>query len=90
MTKIYSPEELNSFSRETLMALILSIQVQLIQLNTNIEQLIEQIVSANRHCYGCFSEKLDVIDGYLKWEIIFNEVEALTETLYVVAPMEKM
>ena len=29
MTKIYSPEELNSFSRETLVAVILSMQDQL-------------------------------------------------------------
>ena len=43
MTKIYSPEELNSFSRETLVAVILSMQDQLAQLNTNMERLIEQI-----------------------------------------------
>ena len=35
MQKIYSPEELNSFSRETLVAVILSMQDQLVQLNTN-------------------------------------------------------
>ena len=39
MTKIYSPEELNSFSRETLVAVILSMQDQLVQLNTNMERL---------------------------------------------------
>ena len=39
MTKIYSPEELNSFSRETLVAVILSMQDQLAQLNTNMERL---------------------------------------------------
>ena len=49
MTKIYSPEELNSFSRETLVAVILSMQDQLAQLNTNMERLIEQIASANNH-----------------------------------------
>lgn len=43
MQKIYSPEELNSFSRETLVAVILSMQNQLTQLNTNMERLIEQI-----------------------------------------------
>ena len=40
MTKIYSPEELNSFSRETLVAVILPMQDQLVQLNTNMERLI--------------------------------------------------
>ena len=52
MTKIYSPEELNSFSRETLVAVILSMQDQLARLNTNMERLIEQIASANNHRYG--------------------------------------
>ena len=39
MQKIYSPEELNSFSRETLVAVILSMQDQLARLNTNMERL---------------------------------------------------
>ena len=49
MTKIYSPEELNSFSRETLVAVILSMQDQLAQLNTNMERLIEQIAVSYTH-----------------------------------------
>ena len=40
MSKIYSPEELNSFSMETLMAVILSMQDQLNLRNTNTERLI--------------------------------------------------
>ena len=79
MTKIYSPEELTSFSRETLVAVILSMQDQLARLNTNMERLIEQIASANNHRYGRSSEKLDVIAGQLELELIFNEAEALTE-----------
>ena len=89
MTKIYSPEELNSFSRETLVAVILSMQDQLARLNTNMERLIEQIASANNHRYGRSSEKLDVIAGQLELELIFNEAEALTETLYVFEPAEE-
>ena len=89
MQKIYSPEELNSFSRETLVAVILSMQNQLTQLNTNMERLIEQIASADNHRYGRSSEKLDVIAGQLELELIFNEAEALTETLYVVEPREE-
>ena len=89
MTKIYSPEEMNSFSRETLVAVILSMQDQLVQLNTNMERLIEQIASANNHRYGRSSEKLDVIAGQLELELIFNEVEVLTETLYVVEPAQE-
>ena len=89
MQKIYLPEELNSFSRETLVAVLLSMQDQLTQLNTNMERLIEQIASANNHRYGRSCEKLDVIAGQLELEIIFNEAEALTETLYVVEPAEE-
>ena len=82
MSKIYSPEELNSFSKETLVAVILSMQDQLDQLNANMERLIEQIADANNKRYGRSSEKLDVIAGQLELELIFNEAEALTETLY--------
>ena len=60
MAKVYTEEELNSFSRETLMAVILSMQDQISQLNTNMERLIEQIADANNRRYGRSSEKLDV------------------------------
>ena len=89
MSKIYSPEELNSFSKETLVAVILSMQDQLSRMNTNMERLIEQIADANNKRYGRSSEKLDVIAGQLELELIFNEAEALTETLYVVEPAEE-
>jgi len=89
MAKIYTPEELNNFSREALMAVILSMQDQISQLNTNMERLIEQVADANNKRYGRSSEKLDVIAGQLELELIFNEAEALTETLYVVEPAEE-
>ena len=38
---------------------------------------------------GVLLEKLDVIAGQLELELIFNEAEALTETLYVVEPTEE-
>ena len=59
MSKSYSPEELNRFSKETLVAVILSMQNQLNQLNANMERLIEQIADANNKRYGRSSEKLD-------------------------------
>lgn len=71
------------------MAVILSMQDQLSQLNANMERLIEQIADANKKRYGRSSEKLDVIAGQLELELIFNEAEALTETLYVVEPAEE-
>src|SRR5699024_665631 len=48
-----------------------------------------QIADANNKRYGRSSEKLDVIAGQLELELIFNEAEALTETLYVVEPVEE-
>ena len=89
MAKVYTKEELNSFSRETLMAVILSMQDQISQLNTNMERLIEQIADANHKRYGRSSEKLETISGQMELELIFNEAEALTETLYVVEPAEE-
>lgn len=89
MAKVYTEEELNSFSRETLMAVILSMQDQISQLNANMERLIEQIADANSKRYGRSSEKMETISGQLELELIFNEAEALTETLYVVEPVEE-
>lgn len=89
MAQIYSPEELNNLSQETLVAVILSMQDQLSQLNANMERLIEQIADVNNKRYGRSCEKLDVIVGQLELELIFNEAEALTETLYVVEPAEE-
>lgn len=89
MAKVYTEEELNSFSRETLMAVILSMQDQISQLNANMERLIEQVADANSKRYGRSSEKLETISGQLELELIFNEAEALTETLYVVEPVEE-
>ena len=89
MAKVYTEEELNSFSRETLMAVILSMQDQISQLNANMERLIEQIADANSKRYGRSSEKLETISGQMELELIFNEAEALTETLYVVEPVEE-
>ena len=84
MSKIYSPEELNSFSKETLVAVILSMQDQLNQLNANMERLLEQIDDANNKHYGRSSEKLDVMAGQLELELSFHEAEDLTEHLFVV------
>lgn len=89
MAKIYSPEELNNLGKDTLIAMILSMQDQVSQLNANMERLIEQIADANNKRYGRSSEKLDTIAGQLELELIFNEAEALTETLYVVEPAEE-
>lgn len=89
MAKKYTVDELNSLSADALKLIILSMQDQLEQLNQNMERLIEQIAAANNQRYGRSSEKMKVIDGQLSLEFIFNEAEALTETLYVVEPEEE-
>lgn len=89
MAKKYTVDELNSLSADALKLIILSMQDQLEQLNQNMERLIEQIAAANNQRYGRSSEKMEVIDGQLSLEFIFNEAEALTETLYVVEPEEE-
>lgn len=89
MAKKYTVDELNSLSADALKLIILSMQDQLEQLNQNMERLIEQIAAANNQRYGRSSEKMKVIDGRLSLEFIFNEAEALTETLYVVEPEEE-
>ena len=55
------------------MAVILSMQDQISQLNTNMERLIEQIADANNKRYGRSSEKLETISGQMELELIFNE-----------------
>ena len=89
MTKIYSPEELNSFSRETLVAVILSMQDQLAQA----EYKHGTPDRADRVCkqlpLWALFRKAGCDRGQLELELIFNEAEALTETLYVVEPTEE-
>lgn len=89
MAKKYTVDERNSLSADALKLIILSMQDQLEQLNQNMKRLIEQIAAANNQRYGRSSEKMEVIDGQLSLEFIFNEAEALTETLYVVEPEEE-
>lgn len=85
----YTEEQLNTCSKEMLITILLSMQDQMAQLNQNFEKLLEQLADAKNHRYGRSSEKLSVIDGQLTLDMIFNEAEALTETLYVVEPTEE-
>lgn len=89
MCKTEKTKNRSTFAASSKSAVILSMQDQLSQLNANMERLIEQIADANNKRYGRSSEKLDVIAGQLELELIFNEAEALTETLYVVEPAEE-
>ena len=71
MTK-YSPEELNSFSKEQLISLYVNLQDQMEKLNQNMEALLEQIRLANQQRFGRKTEKLDQIEGQMS---LFNETE---------------
>ena len=84
----YTKEELNSCSKEMLITLLLSMQDQMEQMNANFEKLVEQLAVANHQRYGRSSEKLDVLDGQMTLDMLFNEAEALIENLYVVEPAE--
>jgi transposase len=86
MGKKYTAEQLNNCSKETLVTLFLSMQDQLEQLNKNMEMLIEQVADANRHRFGRSTEKLDVPENQLDIFDVFNEVEFLTQTTYVIEP----
>jgi len=72
MAKKPSLEELNNYSREELITMILMMQGQLDTLNDNIERLIEQVRIANSNRFGKKSEKLSVIDGQMSF---FDEAE---------------
>lgn len=86
----YTEEQLNTCSKEMLITLLLSMQDQMEQLNHNLENLVEQLAAANNQRYGRSSEKLSVIDGQLSIDdFIFNEAEALIDTVYVVEPAEE-
>ncbi len=72
----YTVEQLNSYSRQELITLLLSQQEQLDKMNENLERLIEQIRIANQQRFGRRTEKLSEIPGQLSF---FNEAEQLSE-----------
>ena len=74
MAQKYTPKELNSFSREELVTIVLMMQGQLDTLNENIERLIEQVRIANNYRFGKHTETMASIDEQLSF---FNEAEAL-------------
>lgn len=89
MVKKYAVDELSHLNVDSMKIIILSMQDQLEQLNQNMERLIEQNAVANNQRFGRSSEQLEVIDGQLNLDFIFNEAEALTKTLYVVEPAQE-
>lgn len=63
MSRKYTNDELNQYSKKELVLLVHSLQEQMNQLNRNMENLIEQIHIANQQRFGRQSERLTVIEG---------------------------
>ena len=66
-------DELNNYSKEELVSLVLATYGQIDKLNENVEYLIEQVRIANNYRFGKHTEKLEVIDGQMSF---FDEAEA--------------
>lgn len=73
MNKKYTVEELNQCSKETLIALFLSMQAQMERLNQNIEHLVEQVALSNQKRFGRSSEKME-IKGQLSLQECFQVI----------------
>ena len=77
-------EQLNALPQEALVALILSMQDQLTDLNSKMDRLVEQIAVANNARFGRHTEKLDQINGqgYIgsDGQIYFNEAESICDS----------
>lgn len=82
MTK-YTEAELNSFSKKHLVSLLLAQQEMLDRLNSNMEDLIEQMRIMNSNRFGRKTERLKQIDGQLSLFDdqfgLFNEAEACSD-----------
>ena len=82
MAMNYTEEQLNSFSKETLVQLFLAQQTQLEEIDRKLQLLLEQVAVLNRKRFGRSQERMDIaeqisfleIDGEI---VFFNEAEAL-------------
>ena len=65
MAEKYSADELNTFSKEMLVNLILGMQGQIDTLNESIGKLTGLVRVANQHRFGRRTERIDVIAGQM-------------------------
>lgn len=84
MSEKLTAEKLNTLSKEALVDTVLSMQEQLTQINSRMDDLMEQIALANNYRFGRHTEKLSQIDGqgYIgaDGQIYFNEAEAINDS----------
>ena len=69
-------EELNSYSKEQLISIIMGMQGQLEAMDEKLELLLEQIRIANSYRFGRKTERLDQIDGQMS---LFDEIDATAD-----------
>lgn len=72
----YTDSQLDKMSKDELKFVILTLQSQLKDLNSNMEALIEQLRIANQQRFGRHTETLAAIDGQLGF---FNDIEVVYE-----------
>ena len=72
----YTDSQLDSMSKDELKFVILTIQSQFKEVNSNMETLFEQLRIANQQRFGRRSETLNVIDGQIG---LFNDIEMVYE-----------
>lgn len=78
-------EKLNELPKEALVLMILSMQDQLIHLNSKMDSLMEQIAVSNNYRYGRRTERLDQLSGQASFNfdenghLYFNEAEAVND-----------
>lgn len=84
MSEKLTTDQLNTMPKETLVSLVLSMQEQLIELNSRMDDLVRQISLANNYRFGRHTEKLAQLggQGYIgeDGQIYFNEAEAIYES----------
>ena len=93
MNKIFDQQELTKYSKDMLVELFMMQQKQLQsqdrqlkELNTKMDQLIEQLSVANQHRFGRSSEK-QVYDDQLELTLFLNEAESLFKSQLSIEPV---
>jgi len=74
-SKTYTIDELKQFDKETVIALLISMQEQVAKMSQSLELLAEQVAILNQRRFGRSSEK-HLVDGQMGLFDCFNEIEA--------------
>ncbi len=69
-------DELNNYSKEQLISIVMGMRGQLDAMDEKLELLLEQIRIANSYRFGRKTEKFDQIDGQMS---LFDEIDATAD-----------